>query len=422
MDNPLGTSGRLVQAFAKLLNEMWNQDDSVVRPTMFKRIIGEYAQQFQGYGQHDSQECINSILDLLSEDLYRKQKKPYVEMTEANGRQDAIASREAWLKHLVRNESVIVDLFHGQYKSTLVCSICDKVSVTFDPFMTLSLPIPGQKQKFSFFYIPYTIEEGYSNFKGEVAMRETDSIRDFRALFAKKYEKDEGSFIVSMVSDNMFKKMLDQHARAEEMVNSGYILLYEINPALNPVLPTPEASSKSDSNYGIADEWTKTPIYMMTPQRNQYSSYVTIKASNIPRLVWLNKNWSLHQVHLEVFRFFRYAFSAFYTCAGLRAPFRGQSIDEAEAGKALTKEQYEALSLEEAFAASFPLLQEDNWKNMLTKNDLELGQMMYSLRVKNLTGYMEPCHFCGDKRCEGCPLPFQKDLTFGALMEKIRIT
>lgn len=46
VDNPLGTSGRLVQAFAKLLNEMWNQDDSVVRPTMFKRIIGEYAQQF----------------------------------------------------------------------------------------------------------------------------------------------------------------------------------------------------------------------------------------------------------------------------------------------------------------------------------------------------------------------------------------
>lgn len=42
-DNPLGTQGRLVQAYAKLLNEMWNQEDSVVRPHMFKRILGEYA-------------------------------------------------------------------------------------------------------------------------------------------------------------------------------------------------------------------------------------------------------------------------------------------------------------------------------------------------------------------------------------------
>ena len=48
--NPLGTEGRLVMAYAKTLNEMWNMDSSVVRPDMFKRILGEYAQQFQGYG------------------------------------------------------------------------------------------------------------------------------------------------------------------------------------------------------------------------------------------------------------------------------------------------------------------------------------------------------------------------------------
>ena len=49
-----------------------------VAPQMFKRILGEYAPTFAGYGQHDSHECINSILDLMGEDLYRKGKKPYV--------------------------------------------------------------------------------------------------------------------------------------------------------------------------------------------------------------------------------------------------------------------------------------------------------------------------------------------------------
>ena len=30
-------------AYAKLINEMWNLEDRVVKPDMFKRILGEYA-------------------------------------------------------------------------------------------------------------------------------------------------------------------------------------------------------------------------------------------------------------------------------------------------------------------------------------------------------------------------------------------
>ena len=35
----------------------------------------------------------------------------------------------------------------GQYRSTLVCPICRKVSVTFDPFMYLSLPLPSTSMR-----------------------------------------------------------------------------------------------------------------------------------------------------------------------------------------------------------------------------------------------------------------------------------
>ena len=51
----------------------------MVRPDLFKRILGQYNVTFEGYGQHDSQECINTILDFMTEDLYKKDKKPYVE-------------------------------------------------------------------------------------------------------------------------------------------------------------------------------------------------------------------------------------------------------------------------------------------------------------------------------------------------------
>lgn len=37
----------------------------------------------------------------------------------------------------------MVDVLQGQYRSTLVCPVCNKSSVTFDPFMYLSLPLPS---------------------------------------------------------------------------------------------------------------------------------------------------------------------------------------------------------------------------------------------------------------------------------------
>ena len=51
---------------------------------------------------------------------------------------------EAWATHLQRNRSVIVDNLQGQLKSRLDCPTqgCGRVSITFDPFMFLSVPVP----------------------------------------------------------------------------------------------------------------------------------------------------------------------------------------------------------------------------------------------------------------------------------------
>lgn len=47
--------------------------------------------------------------------------------------------------NLIGQLTIIMLTLHlqGQYKSTLVCPVCRKVSVTFDPFMYLSLPLPS---------------------------------------------------------------------------------------------------------------------------------------------------------------------------------------------------------------------------------------------------------------------------------------
>ena len=70
--------------------------------------------------------------------------------------------------------------------------------------MTLSLPIPGRKEKFEFFYIPYNMENPeYSNFKVEISSRETDTIYKFRNDIKKKLNMPESEeFIISIVGDN----------------------------------------------------------------------------------------------------------------------------------------------------------------------------------------------------------------------------
>lgn len=54
---------------------------------------------------------------------------------------------EAWESYKKRNDSIIVDLMHGQIKSTLVCPVCDKVSIKFDPFCFLSVPVPSKERQ-----------------------------------------------------------------------------------------------------------------------------------------------------------------------------------------------------------------------------------------------------------------------------------
>ena len=54
---------------------------------------------------------------------------------------DQTAADVAWSKHKLLNESIIVALFQGQFKSTVQCLTCHRKSRTFETFMYLSLPL-----------------------------------------------------------------------------------------------------------------------------------------------------------------------------------------------------------------------------------------------------------------------------------------
>ncbi|RZC20322.1 Ubiquitin carboxyl-terminal hydrolase 5 isoform B [Glycine soja] len=139
--NPLGMVGELALAFGELLRKLWAPGRTPIAPRPFKAKLVRFAPQFSGHNQHDSQELLAFLLDGLHEDLNRVKHKPYIKSRDADGRPDEEVADEYWANHIARNDSIIVDVCQGQYKSTLVCPVCNKVSVTFDPFMYLSLPL-----------------------------------------------------------------------------------------------------------------------------------------------------------------------------------------------------------------------------------------------------------------------------------------
>ena len=142
-DNPLGMEGNLADEFSNILHDLWAEPRSyAVCPRDFKRVIGRFAPQFTGYSQHDSQELLAFLLDGLHEDLNRIQSKPPTEIPTGDGSNDGEVAELAWRRHRMRNDSRIQDLFAGQYRSELICPSCNNISVTFDPYTSVSVQLP----------------------------------------------------------------------------------------------------------------------------------------------------------------------------------------------------------------------------------------------------------------------------------------
>jgi len=221
-ENPLGTGGELATEFANLLMEMWGtgncakQDDGntssryggyrkmswgtsssssspVVYPRNFKDTLGKHAEQFIGYNQHDSQELATYLLDALHEDTNRVTKKPYFEKPEqGEDENDEEAASKAWDLHLKREDSKVLESFMGQVKSRVECprKNCGRVSTTFDPFMYLSVPLPGTSETtFEITYVSMTPGECMT--KLNVTLSKTANVKELQKKIAESVNESK---------------------------------------------------------------------------------------------------------------------------------------------------------------------------------------------------------------------------------------
>ena len=142
------SKGKIAEAYYSLISEIWNGNSKYINPWDFRQIFVSFVKQFAGFSQQDSDEMLTFVLDSLHEDLNRVKVKPYSELKEKSENEtEEEASLRWWKNHIERENSIIVDLFHGQFKSVVKCPECDRVSTIYDPFMNLGLPIPSAQSK-----------------------------------------------------------------------------------------------------------------------------------------------------------------------------------------------------------------------------------------------------------------------------------
>ncbi|KAI8963906.1 UCH-domain-containing protein [Daldinia sp. FL1419] len=252
-ENVLSHNGEVAAAYAHLLKEIYKDPSpGSVSPRQFKTTIGRYSTGFSGYGQQDSQEFLGFLLDGLQEDLSRIKKKPYIEKPDSTDEMvnDPAAIREmadkVWDITKKRDDSVIGDLFTGLYKSTLVCPECRKVSITFDPFNNLTLPLPVEN-KWSHTIKFFPLNDRPVDIRVELDKHASiKSLKEF--LSTKTGVPIERLFGAEEWKGKFYKYYTDYSAVSEEITHNDNVWFFELETT-----PTNCGSKpKKQQKYGVA--------------------------------------------------------------------------------------------------------------------------------------------------------------------------
>ena len=191
--NKIGMKGELAQAFAQLANSVWSGQCGTITPSGLKGVIGRFRDTFNGFEQQDSHELIYAMLDGIHEDLNRCRIKPNVEPVEGDGTDDDEKAVEAWRRYKQINDSIIVDIFDGMFRSRLWCPNCKSTTVVFDPFRSINMPIerPHTKKK-KVVYVPFDFSEKRRTLSIEFL---ESSVNDFNEIASVQISKKIGKTV-----------------------------------------------------------------------------------------------------------------------------------------------------------------------------------------------------------------------------------
>ncbi|XP_051580072.1 ubiquitin carboxyl-terminal hydrolase 8-like [Myxocyprinus asiaticus] len=144
--NILGHKGEVAEEFSVIMKALWLGQYKCISPQDFKGTVCKINNRFSSYEHQDSQELLLFLMDGLHEDLNKANKRRGYKEEDIDHLDDVSAAELAWSKHKLLNESIIVALFQGQFKSTVQCMSCQHKSRTFETFMYLTLEMTSSSK------------------------------------------------------------------------------------------------------------------------------------------------------------------------------------------------------------------------------------------------------------------------------------
>ena len=300
-NNKYGLKGKLAEGWFQLLKEYWVENTKQGNPKDIKYIIGEKDMKYRGYNQQDSNEFINLFLDILNEDLNFSDEKKYIELEEKKETEsDEECAKRYWEANLIRNDSIITDLFCGLFKSTIICPKCNKISVTFEPFYSINLPLKENKKKkkllnekkyideFRIVYVPkYAIRTTFCiNLLDISNITQIKECKDFLKNNENfEYKELLKNVVYFKIKNGQCEEEIDEDTFIDE---NSYIFLYEINNIFE-------------------NNEIKIPVYFIFSKPDG-----SIELSQYPRLIFCEKNTTLGGFRKKIYFLVRkYIFSPF---------------------------------------------------------------------------------------------------------------
>ena len=326
--NTIGSKGKIVESYAELIKHLWYGEKKIIEPYRLKNECGMVRNMFAGYNQQDAQEFISFLLDELHEDLNKVLNKPYIEKDDNlvfdSDIEECIYNKNNFL---ARNQSIIVDLFYGMFKSTVVCpnQDCKNISKSYDPYSVISIPINVKAitkeifvyfifEKFEYKIIQYKMtipyDMGIYSFRKKIEYLFQIGYNTFEIYKNKGNElvliKDENMGVFDFLDYNkeiylyqipniVFDKSNENTVKIyEELMNNPYLLdnrEKEFNGKKNMV---PISDSKLEIN---REKWIKFYCYI-----NSYDDegFPNLQIS-LPKIFYINIDWNNNQIYNYIF-------------------------------------------------------------------------------------------------------------------------
>ena len=131
---------KLCKEYIRVLIGMW-EDNCIVSPVSFRKHLETFHNAYTGFRQHDSHELLVRLIDVLHIACSYKAEISYSGEPISDYDNMKIEALKVWANHFKDQYSTIIDLFYGQFNSSMICNLCDHIYHSYDPFCSLSLQV-----------------------------------------------------------------------------------------------------------------------------------------------------------------------------------------------------------------------------------------------------------------------------------------